>query len=273
MISTTEFVTPTLAAQWLRANTRNRPLSARVVERIAEEIRGGGWVVNGDAIRFGADGTLYDGQHRLNAIVQAGVGVLTGVVRGLAPEARDRIDVGGRDRTARDVVQITDEIRITPVAAAWYSAAELMLRDRTFCGENGGQTPEDLRAAISHHQAAVAALTPALSIGGVRRIATAAVVGCILIVWRTHPAEMLDFATRLKSGENLAHGNPILTMRNHLISNAGKTAGAQSRNEIALRTFAAIDAHLRGSTLLLVRPNATARDKYIDAWLEAAGEQ
>ena len=273
MISSVEYIFPSQAAEWLLSNTRNRPVSQRTVERIAEEIRGGGWVVNGDAIRFGSDGTLYDGQHRLLAIVKANVGVLTGVVRGLLPEARDRIDVGGRDRTARDVVQITDEIKITPVAAAWYSAAELLLRDRTFCGENGGQTPEELRAAIANHQAAVAALTPALSIGGVRRIATAAVVGCILIVWRTHPAEMVDFATRLKSGENLAHGNPILTMRNHLIATAGRTAGAQSRNEIALRTFAAIDAHLRGSTLLLVRPNATARDRYIDAWLEAAGEQ
>jgi hypothetical protein len=273
MISTTEYVSPKLASEWLQANTRNRPISMRVVERIAREIQEGGWVCNGDAIRFGFDGTLYDGQHRLHAIVKAGVGVLTGVVRGLAPEARDRIDVGGRDRTARDVVQITDEVKITPVAAAWYTAAEILLRERTFCGENGGHTPEELRSAIAHHQDAVAALTPALSIGGVRRIATAAVVGCILIVWRTHPVAMVDFATRLKSGESLAHGNPILTMRNHLISNAGKTAGAQSRNEIALRTFAAIDAHLRGSKLLLVRPNATARDKYIDAWLEAAGEQ
>lgn len=58
MISSVEYIFPSQAAEWLLSNIRNRPVSQRTVERIAEEIRGGGWVVNGDAIRFGSDGTL-----------------------------------------------------------------------------------------------------------------------------------------------------------------------------------------------------------------------
>ena len=52
---TTETVTPYMAETWLKKNIRNRPPNLTRVETIAADILAGRWVVNGDAIRFGAD--------------------------------------------------------------------------------------------------------------------------------------------------------------------------------------------------------------------------
>ena len=90
-----ETITPALVEQYLKSNTRNRTPNQGIVTMLTNAILHGKWKVNGDAIRFGADNTLYDGQHRLMAICKAGVPVQTHVVRGLAPEARDVIDLGG----------------------------------------------------------------------------------------------------------------------------------------------------------------------------------
>ena len=68
--------TPQRAADALaRCNTGNRTLRTRVVSRYADVIRGGGWKVSPDGIVFAASGRLIQGQHRLSAVVRAGLSV------------------------------------------------------------------------------------------------------------------------------------------------------------------------------------------------------
>src|ERR1700757_3825044 len=64
-------VTPELAAEWLRKNTHNRPLRRNVVEALARDIVAGNWVPTHQGVAFYDDETLFDGQHRLSAIVRA----------------------------------------------------------------------------------------------------------------------------------------------------------------------------------------------------------
>lgn len=75
---TKQRVTPELAALWLESTTvKNRKLSVDTVNRIAEDIRAGRFdsdVVN--PIRFNTSNELTDGQHRLSAIVAAGIPVV-----------------------------------------------------------------------------------------------------------------------------------------------------------------------------------------------------
>jgi len=68
-------VTPKKAAEWLEANTANRPISTSVVRGFAEAMRRGEWVVTHQGIAFDVNGVLIDGQHRLAAIVEADVAV------------------------------------------------------------------------------------------------------------------------------------------------------------------------------------------------------
>jgi len=55
------------------ASGRNyRRLSQRLVNVYASEMARGLWKSNGESLKFNGDGTLIDGQHRLNAVIQAG---------------------------------------------------------------------------------------------------------------------------------------------------------------------------------------------------------
>ena len=66
-----ETITPKLAEKWMEANKNNRPLRRSLVGRYAGAIRRGQWELNGESIKFDEDGVLFDGQHRLAAVVEA----------------------------------------------------------------------------------------------------------------------------------------------------------------------------------------------------------
>lgn len=95
-------ITPDLATQWLNDNVNNRSVRTKHVKRIAASIRSGDWKLTGDPIRFSGK-RLIDGQHRLLAIVEAGVSVESVVIFGLEDEVFDYIDQGAQ-RTARDII-------------------------------------------------------------------------------------------------------------------------------------------------------------------------
>jgi len=70
--SKVQAITPTKAAEYLEANTSNRPLSSATVKSFAEAMSRGDWMVTHQGIAFSAAGVLVDGQHRLAAIVEPG---------------------------------------------------------------------------------------------------------------------------------------------------------------------------------------------------------
>lgn len=75
-------ITPELARLMLQKNTRNRSLKAERVKAIADSIKAGRYVFTNASIGFDKDGVLVDGQHRLEAIIQAGIPVKSVVVLG-----------------------------------------------------------------------------------------------------------------------------------------------------------------------------------------------
>jgi hypothetical protein len=66
--------TPEMALRWLGNNPRNRPLDMERVQALREKIRCGTWKPNPPVEVFDS-GRLWNGQHRLTAIVQEGVAV------------------------------------------------------------------------------------------------------------------------------------------------------------------------------------------------------
>jgi hypothetical protein len=90
-------------------NPANRHISKNAVAAMARDMMAGKWRMNGDAIRVGADGTLFDGQHRLTACVQANVPFETLIVTGLSPEDRLTID-RGRPRTIGDALTMVQGV-------------------------------------------------------------------------------------------------------------------------------------------------------------------
>lgn len=98
-------ITPALAKQLLATNTKeNRPIKTRAVHRYATIMAAGDWMVS-QPILIDRSGRLIDGQHRLNAVVEARVNVPMLVIRGLDPEAFKVLDTGVK-RSAGDVLSI-----------------------------------------------------------------------------------------------------------------------------------------------------------------------
>lgn len=100
-------ITPSLAEEWLQFNRQNRKIRTDRVDRYAEQMRDGEWLVSPDAIAFSYTGKLINGQHRLKAISQLeeGKSVRHVVVFGLDPAAFKISDVGIK-RTGADVLRI-----------------------------------------------------------------------------------------------------------------------------------------------------------------------
>lgn len=93
---TWEIVTPEQAATWLDplVNLDNRGKRGGRISGYARDMRAGAWTP-GESIKFGADGRLYDGQHRLEAVVQADVAIGFWVLRDLPSESYQNLDRGG----------------------------------------------------------------------------------------------------------------------------------------------------------------------------------
>jgi hypothetical protein len=129
-------ITPERAREILTGNTHNRKIRHGYVARLADAIRRGEWELNGEPIQIGDDGTLLNGQHRLLAIVQAGVPVDVVAVIHLPISSQDTIDTGSRRRLS-DVLALRGEVDANNLAAA------LTLLHRYRIGarmDNSGQT-------------------------------------------------------------------------------------------------------------------------------------
>lgn len=96
-------ITPGIAKEWLIKNVKNRKISPKHKAQLARAMKSGHWRLTGDAIRFDTKGNLIDGQHRLQACVDADVNFTTMVIYGLQPSDQDVIDAS-RPRTAGDVL-------------------------------------------------------------------------------------------------------------------------------------------------------------------------
>ena len=74
-------VTPELAALWLEGNFHNRRLNESRVAEYVQKMLTGGWKERcGPPIELLDDGGLWNGQHRLTAVVRAGLSVRMRVV-------------------------------------------------------------------------------------------------------------------------------------------------------------------------------------------------
>jgi hypothetical protein len=112
------FVTPQMAAAWLEKNADNRKVIPGHLKSLEAFFRRGEMKLNGQTIKFSVTGRLLDGQHRLMACANTGVGFWTLVVYGLEEDSFDTIDVGGKPRQVRDILGIRGEANARDLAAA-----------------------------------------------------------------------------------------------------------------------------------------------------------
>lgn len=98
----TEMITPEKAKEYLKKNVDNyRKISRQKVTLYAEEMKAGKWQLNGEGIMFDESGKLKNGQHRLAAIMMAGIPVEMTVITGV--DTKVMIYDNGQNRSTRQM--------------------------------------------------------------------------------------------------------------------------------------------------------------------------
>ena len=99
-------VTPALAKEWLRGNSNNRNVSEVRVMSYAKEMKRGAWREDTyEFIKITKNGRVLDGQHRLHAVIMAGVPVNFHLAFDVPEDVHPVLDTG-KGRTASDVFSI-----------------------------------------------------------------------------------------------------------------------------------------------------------------------
>lgn len=103
-----ESVSPGMAKAYLALSRGNRNLRKIWVTQLARDMKAGRFLLSHESIAFLQDGSLFDGHHRLEAVVESGKTVEMRVTRGVSESCIHVVD-RGRGRTTTDAYQISGE--------------------------------------------------------------------------------------------------------------------------------------------------------------------
>lgn len=214
-------VTPELARQYLTHNTDNRRLRRTSVVELAGAMRRGEWVPNGNAIAFDQDGLLIDGQHRLHAVIEAGVTAKMLVVRGVDSAAFTVTDRGLK-RNVRDDLSRRGVANATQVAAALTALWRFETTGR-FRTVHPHPTSTEILNLFEREPEIVE------SVKGMERVSGHIGVRSATISVLYHVLPLIDaddaayFFDRLADGANLDADHPIYRLRKRIVESSGAT--------------------------------------------------
>lgn len=210
-------VTPQLAAEWLQANRHNRALRKRAIADYARDMAAGKWLQNGEAIKFASDGTLLDGQHRLKAVIEAGIPVVFMVVTGLPLATQETMDAG-RKRTTADALALRGEGNATVLAAILRRVWMWDQGDLKFA-HNHMPTTAECAQLLKDRPEIHRSVEIAVRVHGSFRYLPQSATGTAHHLFsRISTEDAVWFFARLGDGANLPAGHPVLTLRNRVMA-------------------------------------------------------
>lgn len=263
MTVSVETHTPESAAEILSRNTRNRTPNERHAAALAAAMLAGLWQFSPQTISIGEDGSLIDGQHRLMALVRAGMTLQFVVARNVPCRTRDVVDTSVLPRSARHALQIADGVTISTVESAAFSAMFALKTRGRLDGASQAVNTNALRSTRSEHGADVRAVIAVMCEGG--RMRHAGVVAALAFARRAHPEKVDEFCRHLRDLAGLEKDHPAITLRSYAFEHRGAGGGAH-REEVNLKAFAAFEAFREGRTLKKLYERPDVRAKYLAPW-------
>lgn len=268
IVSAIEFVTPQMAREILSRNTNNRTLKNSLVKFYQREMDNGLWDVNGESIKIAADGTLLDGQHRLEAISRRNKGIDTYVIRGLPKEVFTTIDAG-KARTHGDYLKIAGYEGNHCMIAAAARISMLFKRTGEVTTSNSGRlSPEEIVRFVEKNPGLLE------SYGKLQQklnkiLPNSIAIGCHYVFSIINMEKADEFFHLLNTGENLKDGNPVLALRNRLLAHRGDNrAGEGHRRMLLYCTVHAFNAFMDGRELRHL-PYKTEYDVFLKRFEES----
>lgn len=212
-------ITPEMAQELLQLNKSNRRLKEDVINVYAREMRRGEWKATGEAIKVSKNKRLLDGQHRLHAIVKAGIPVEMLVITGLEDEVFNVLDTGST-RTAADVLSI--EKVSNPVLIAAVGRFIINYNNNIFSSQENNKKTRPLNRDIQkfvYDNPEIMEIANSFSkdLRKFKLLPAATIVGMYYILSKIHINDADAFFNKLITGLDLTDNCPIRVFRERLI--------------------------------------------------------
>lgn len=234
-------ITPEDAAKFLERNKGNRKLSDKNVQFFFEQMKRGDWKVTADPIKFGKDGRLLDGQHRLQALIKHGKPVDMYVAEGLEDEVFAVLDTG-KNRSAGDVLSMQGFKNSTSVGAAVRAILlynQGYYSDATRASRMGKATNAMVLKFAERHPEINEVIEFVSQVNRQFRYISLAPLTMLYWILSKKNQEQADaFFGKYATGIELSESNPIRLLRERLIRDGQNKTKLTTRDKVALFIYA-----------------------------------
>lgn len=247
-----EEIYPNKAREYLAGNIANRPLRKQTVSRYAKDMKSGKWDMNGEDLTFDWNGHLRNGQHRLNAVIEADVPVKFGVKRGVDPSTFRTMD-NNVSRSPGDVMATLGHKNGNQIAAA----TRLIMAYESNRRVSGGSliiTKTELIEFFERHPYIGEAVKDIHTRKYLLATAPLAAVRFLANNSRRYDEQWNNFLDAFYTGANLSSESPVLLLRNWAVN---KKAQGNVSGEVAFVAIArAWNAFVSGSRIKHITSNS-----------------
>lgn len=242
-----ETITPEIAEELLKNNRmgNNRRVRQTRVDYYADMITRGAWDMNGGTVVIASDGALLDGQHRLLAVVKAGVPIDTIVVRGVHPQAFFTID-DGLIRNNGDHLFTNGHKTNSSILAAAAKFCMSFDKDGVYRRIADKVPPDRIIWYADRNPGLYEACRYISQIKKLMPAAVGVAMYYMFSIVDETAAEL--FFDSLFSGADLREGDPILTVRNRLLSKR-RGEGSNIQTEIIHVLVTAFNSYRAGKKM------------------------
>ena len=245
-----EEITPEVAKQWLGVNHRNRRLSNPTVTRLAGVILRGEWMEDcTDAIGLDTDDGVINGQHRLNAVIEADRAVRALVLRNVNPDVIKIIDQG-MHRTFAQLLDMNGHDYPTIIAGAvdWIYKMTNDFERSTPTAQRA--TVPQLLDIFNEHPNIANSLEPAHSAWQKTRADRPMLTAYHYAFASVDPDAADVFFEQLATGIGVGADTPVYTLRERYIAEQSKADGKkEAKYVLAAWLVKAWEATRRGETM------------------------
>lgn len=254
MKPTVEHVTPEMAREILAKNSNNRSMNNTTVAHYMEQMRKGQWQLNGESVKIATDGTLLDGQHRLEACSRLDCAFQTLVVRGVDKDTFATID-NGKVRSFADHMKIAGMKGRLGTLAAATRIVYCFTKDGKYIDNIRKMTPTDVIEFCESTNGRWLAESIGAIPDTMKKLVPISLAASLHYMFSSVDTMKTEqFFHGLVTGASLVEGSPILALRNRLISyNADRgSSGAAGRRQLVAYFIQAFTAYREGRELAQV---------------------
>lgn len=202
-------MTPKMASDLLAHAATNRNVRTSLVNWLVGQIKRGEWKLINNTIGLGKDGKLYDGQHRLWAVVMSETTVPMWIISGLEEAARSAIDKG-TIRNVSDELGMFYNLDYTRARVAFLRLCLSFVTGHSV----SVRTTDEYWDLIDDFEGGITwSVECFLKTSAMVPFRQSAVAGALALAHKADPKSIISFGAKLRDGENLAKGSPALLAR------------------------------------------------------------